>query len=93
MAGSRGGMTGGPPQFLRISAATCAREAIAGLERNAAVVFPGRAYRAAMVVLPFVPRRLLRRRAARAAAAVRLGEGASAPPRPVSGGPRDGGGE
>jgi short-subunit dehydrogenase len=93
MAGSVGGMTGGPPQFLRISAATCAREGIAGLERDAALVLPGRAYRVAMAVLPLVPRRLLRRRAAKTAAAVRLAEGASALPRSVSGGDRDGGGE
>ncbi len=91
-AGSVGGMTGGPPQFMRISAATCAREAIAGLERDAALVFPGRVFRVAMAVLPLVPRRLLRRRAARAAAGVRLAEGASVRPRSVSAGPGDGGG-
>jgi len=32
LAGSAGGMTGGPPQFLRISAAQCAREALAGFD-------------------------------------------------------------
>jgi hypothetical protein len=83
VAGSMGGMTGGPPQFLRISAATCARQAIAGLERDAAIVFPGRLFRVAMAVLPLVPRRLLRRRAARAAAAVRSAEAASVGSRPV----------
>lgn len=71
VAGSAGGMTGGPPQFMRISAATCARQAIAGLERNAALVFPGRIFRVAMALLPLAPRRLLRRRAARAASTVR----------------------
>ena len=34
LAGSAGGMTGGPPQFLRISAAQCAREALAGFDRG-----------------------------------------------------------
>ncbi|MBO0694036.1 MAG: SDR family NAD(P)-dependent oxidoreductase, partial [Acidimicrobiaceae bacterium] len=74
-AGSVGGMAGGPPHFFRISAAACAREAIAGFERNAALVFPGRVYRVAMAMLPFMPRSLLRRRAARAAADVRFAEG------------------
>jgi uncharacterized protein len=44
IAGSAGGMTGGPPQFLRISAAQCAREALAGFDRGMPLVFPGRAY-------------------------------------------------
>src|SRR5436189_1169639 len=35
-AGTVGGMTGGPPQFLRISATQCAREALAGFDRDAA---------------------------------------------------------
>src|SRR5437870_3153707 len=30
VAGTAGGMTGGPPQFVRISAAQCAREALTG---------------------------------------------------------------
>jgi short-subunit dehydrogenase len=74
IAGSVGGMAGGPPRFILISAAQCAREAIAGFERGAALVFPGRAFRAAMAVLPFVPRRFLRWRAARLAAKVRLAQ-------------------
>lgn len=90
VAGSVGGMTGGPPQFLRISAATCATQAIAGLEHNAAMVFPGRAFRVAMAVLPLAPRRLLRRRPAQAAAAVRSAEAASARSQPVSAGPAGG---
>ena len=40
IAGSAGGMTGGPPQFLRISAAQCAREALAGFDRGVPLVFP-----------------------------------------------------
>lgn len=84
VAGSAGGMTGGPPQFLRISAATCARQAIAGLERNAAMVFPGAVFRVAMAVLPLVPRRLLRRQAARAAAGVRAAGTPSARSQPVA---------
>ena len=39
IAGSAGGMTGGPPQFLRISAAQCAREALAGFDRGVPLVF------------------------------------------------------
>ena len=48
-------MTGGPPQFLRISAAQCAREALAGFDRGVPLVFPGRAYRIAMRALPLLP--------------------------------------
>src|SRR5260370_1707320 len=40
IAGSAGGITGRPPQFLRISAAQCAREALAGLFHPAPRVFP-----------------------------------------------------
>jgi short-subunit dehydrogenase len=71
LAGSAGGMTGGPPQFLRISAAQCAREALAGFDRGAPVVFPGRAYRIAMRALPLLPRELSRRQAARSATRIR----------------------
>jgi hypothetical protein len=71
VAGSVGGMTGAPPQFMRISAARCAREAIAGFDRGAALVFPGGAYRIAMRMLPFVPRALQRRQAAKSAARLR----------------------
>ena len=82
-AGSAGGMTGGPPQFLRISAAQCAHEALAGFDRGQALVFPGRAYRIAMHALPLLPRRLQRRQAARSAARIRSaakGAGRPAPP-------------
>jgi uncharacterized protein len=71
VAGSAGGMTGGPPQFLRISAAQCAREALAGFDRGAPLVFPGRAYRMAMRALPLLPRGLSRRQAARSATRLR----------------------
>jgi short-subunit dehydrogenase len=70
-AGSEGGIAGGPPQFLRISAASCAKDALAGFERGAALVFPGRAYRITMRLLPLIPRALQRRQAARAAASLR----------------------
>ena len=65
-------MAGGPPQFLRISAAQCAREALAGFDRGAALVFPGRAFRVAMPLLPLLPRGLRRRQAARSAAPLRM---------------------
>jgi short-subunit dehydrogenase len=71
VAGTEGGIVGGPPQFLRISAEQCAREAFAGFDRGAALVFPGRAYHVAMTMLPLVPRRLQRRQAASAATRVR----------------------
>src|SRR5216683_5817056 len=67
VAGSAGGMTGGPPQFLRISAARCAREALAGFDRGQALVFPGRAYRTTMRLVPLLSRGLQRRRAAQSA--------------------------
>ena len=71
VAGSAGGMTGGPPQFLRISAAQCAREALAGFDRGLPLVFPGRAYRMVMRALPLLPREVSRRQAARSAARIR----------------------
>jgi short-subunit dehydrogenase len=71
LAGSAGGMTGGPPQFLRISAAQCAREALAGFDRGVPFVFPGRAYRIAMRALQLLPRELSRRQAARSATRLR----------------------
>jgi short-subunit dehydrogenase len=70
VAGSAGWMTGGPPQFLRISAARCAREALAGFDAGKPLVFPGRPYRIAMRVLPVLPRSRRRRQAA--SSAVRL---------------------
>ena len=84
IAGSAGGMTGGPPQFVRISAAQCAREALAGFDRGAPLVFPGRAYRIVMRALPLLPRELSRRQAARSAIRIRsTAKGpASVPDRP-----------
>ena len=84
IAGSAGGMTGGPPQFVRISAAQCAREALAGFDRGVALVFPGRAYRIAMRALPLLPRELSRRQAARSATRIRStgASAVSAPGRP-----------
>ncbi len=62
-------MTGGPPQFLRISAARCALEALAGFDRGVPLVFPGRAYRIAMPDPPHAsaaqPRALPARRTGR----------------------------
>ena len=80
VAGSGGGMTGGPPQFLRISAAQCAREALAGFDRGVPLVFPGRAYRMMMRALPLIPHELSRRQAARSA--TRLRSTVNAPGRP-----------
>ena len=74
VAGSVGGMAGAPPQFFLVSAAQCAREALAGFERGAAVVFPGRPYRFLMRLLPLFPLWLRRKQAAKAAARLRAGQ-------------------
>lgn len=72
VAGSPGGMRGGPPRFLRIGAEQCAREAIAGFERGDALVFPGRPYRFVMrFMLPLLSRTARRRQAERSARRVR----------------------
>ncbi len=79
-AGSTGGMSGGPPQFLRIDPGRCAREALAGFDQGAPLVFPGRAYRGLMRLLPLLPRCAQRWQAARAATDLR----ASTPAPPAS---------
>jgi short-subunit dehydrogenase len=71
VSNSPGGMVGAPSESYRISAAQCAREAVAGFERGEARVFPGRAYRFVMRVLPLLPLWFRRRQAARAAARLR----------------------
>jgi short-subunit dehydrogenase len=81
VAGSVGGMTGAPPPWLRISAAQCAREALAGFDRGQPLVFPGTGYRMMMHALPFAPRGLQRRRAARSAPRLRT-RAAGGHPRP-----------
>jgi hypothetical protein len=86
-AGSVGGMAGGPPQFMRISAAQCAREALAGFDRGVPLVFPGLPYRTLMRLLPLVPRRLQRQRAARAASRLRTAGEAGSRPGAGSGAP------
>ena len=73
VAGSPGGMIGTPRRF-RITAAQCAREAVAGFERGAARVFPGRAYRFLMRMLPLFPLWLRRKQAASLAARLRAGQ-------------------
>jgi short-subunit dehydrogenase len=73
VAGSVGGMAGAPPRFFRISAAQCAREALAGFDSGDAEVFPGRAYRFAMRVLPLLPMWLRRKQAANTATRLRAG--------------------
>jgi uncharacterized protein len=70
-AGIRGNMKGTPPRFFHITAAQCAREALAGFERGDALVFPGRAYRFLMRTLPLIPLWLRRKQAASTAARLR----------------------
>jgi uncharacterized protein len=60
------GISGGPLLFLKIGAARCVKDALSGFDRGAALVFPGRAYRIVMAMLPLLPRRLRRGRAATA---------------------------
>jgi short-subunit dehydrogenase len=83
VAGSAGGMTGSAPEFMRIGAAQCAREALAGFDHGVPLVFPGRPYRIMMRTLPLVPRTMFRGQAARSA--TRLRSRASAPGRPDEG--------
>lgn len=72
VAGSAEGMIGGLPNTIRISAAQCAREAVAAFERGDARVFPGRAYRSIMWAMPvFFPMWLRRRQAAGVATRLR----------------------
>jgi hypothetical protein len=73
VAGSPGGMIG-TPRLFRITAAQCAREALAGFERGKARVFPGRAYRFLMRMLPLLPLWMLRKQAANIAARLRVGQ-------------------
>jgi uncharacterized protein len=70
-AGAADGISGGPLQFLKIGAARCANDALSGFDRGAALVFSGRACRIVMAMLPLLPRRLQRGRAAKAAARLR----------------------
>lgn len=72
-AGSPGGMIG-TPRLFRITATECAREALAGFERGEARVFPGRAYRFLMRMLPLFPLRMRRKQAASLAARLRAGQ-------------------
>jgi short-subunit dehydrogenase len=67
LAGAASGMIGGLPNILRISAAQCAREAVAAFERGNARLFPGLANRSVMRLLLLLPLVLHRRQAASAA--------------------------
>lgn len=73
LAGSAEGMPG-TPRFLRITAAQCAREALAAFERGQARVFPGRAYRFLMSMMPVFPLWIRRKQAADIAARLRAGQ-------------------
>jgi uncharacterized protein len=73
VAGSPGGMIG-TPRLFRITAVQCAREALAGFERGKAHVFPGRAYRFLMRMMPLFPLWMRRKQAANLAARLRAGQ-------------------
>lgn len=71
----------GPGPSLRISAAQCAREALAGFERGRAVIIPGAGFRALMAVArTVVPHRVQRRLMAPSARRMR----GSPQPRPAA---------
>ncbi|HLM43041.1 MAG TPA: SDR family oxidoreductase [Myxococcaceae bacterium] len=53
-------LDGQAPSWLRISAARCAREALAGFENAEALVYPGLAYRWMMRLSSLVPRPVMR---------------------------------
>lgn len=56
-----GNFTGRPiPPAVQISAAQCAAESIAGLERGRAIVYPGALLKVGMALLPLAPRWLQR---------------------------------
>jgi len=74
VAGSPGGMIGTPPRFFRITATQCAREALAGFERGEPRIFPGRAYRFVMKMLPLFPMWMRRKQAANIAGQLRAGQ-------------------
>jgi short-subunit dehydrogenase len=73
VAGSPGGMIG-TPRLFRITAEQCAREALEGFERGEARVFPGRAYRFLMRMMPLFPLWLRRKQAANLASRLRVGQ-------------------
>jgi uncharacterized protein len=79
----------GPGPSLRISAAQCAREALAGFERGRAVIIPGAGFRALMAVARTVaPHRVQRRLMAPSARRMRGPQprpAAAAAPEPPSG--------
>jgi short-subunit dehydrogenase len=73
VAGSPGGMIG-TPRLFRITAVQCARETLAGFERGEARVFPGRAYRFLMRMMPLFPLWMRRKQAANLASRLRVGQ-------------------
>jgi hypothetical protein len=64
----------GAPRLFRITAVQCARETLAGFERGEARVFPGRAYRSLMRMMPLFPLWMRRKQAANLAARLRAGQ-------------------
>ncbi|WP_395828001.1 SDR family NAD(P)-dependent oxidoreductase [Archangium violaceum] len=76
---------GGPPAWLRISAAQCAREAIDGFDRAAPLVYPGLAYRWMMHFSSLLPRGVLRAAGLPAAKQLRYGTSLLEPAHPDRG--------
>lgn len=62
------------PRAVQISAAQCARESIAGLERGRAIVYPGALLKVGMTLLPLAPRWLQRAALGRSARWLRAKE-------------------
>ena len=69
------GSSGGPPQVVRISAASCARAAISGFDADKPLVFPGRAYGVLMQAAALAPRRIERAMLTRASRRLREHDG------------------
>ncbi len=76
---SKDGERQGPQPFFHVSAERCAREALAGFERGAALVYPGRAHRWVMTWLPRLPRSVRRALGRRVARELQARSGAQAP--------------
>lgn len=61
VAGSQGGMPGGPPRSMQISSQQCAQEIVRGFEQDNALILPGRRLRWLMSFYMLLPWGLRRR--------------------------------
>ncbi|MDY7230983.1 SDR family NAD(P)-dependent oxidoreductase [Hyalangium rubrum] len=75
-----------PQPFFQISAARCVREAVAGFDHGAQLVYPGWGHRWAMTLLPLLPRPVRRALGRWAARGPGVPAGAAQPELPASAG-------